>query len=227
MTHFSISRCRFLYAIAVVALLSSWAVTENVSSEPAERTKREFMELVVEDINDQQKIIQTAMDRSKKEGNGGALFVQIPSLIPFIDFDYWYIDRDLRWAPPIGSLLPSVKVPKGFVSDLASVPGIFWGKYPPTGRYAYAAVVHDYLYWSQAITREIADEILAIGMRDAGTDETTITAFKLAVNATGWKAWSNNQEAKARGEKRVLGVFPSDRLVSWKDWKAKSGVFKD
>lgn len=227
MTHFLNSRRHFIYAIAVVTFLSCWVTADDVLSEPNERTKREFMELALKDIDNEQMRIRAEMNKSKTEGNGAALFVQIPTLIPFIDFDYWYIDRDLRWAPAKGSKLPSVKVPKGFVSDLASVPAILWMKYPPTGRYAYGAVVHDYLYWSRTTTKEIADEILALAMRDAGTDEGTITAFKLALKAAGWKAWSDNKKAKANGEKRLLGVFPTDRLVSWEKWKAKPGVFKD
>lgn len=40
----------------------------------------------------------------------------------------------------------TVIVPKGFRTDFASVPRIFWGIFPPaTGRYIRAAVVHDYL----------------------------------------------------------------------------------
>lgn len=212
--------------MVVIGTLVSWTV-EVTSGEPTERTKREFMELVVKDIDGEQIRLRAEMEESKKTATGEAVFFQIPTLVPFVDFDFWYIDRDLRWAPPKGSPLPSVKVPRGFVCDLASVPPLLWGKFPPTGRYAYAAIIHDYLYWTQTTTREIADEILAIGMRDAGTDEGTITTFNLAVKAVGWNAWSNNQEAKARGEKRILGAFPTDKLVSWETWKKKPGVFKD
>ena len=37
-------------------------------------------------------------------------------------------------------------VPKGFVTDFASIPRIFWSIIPPTGRYTKAAVLHDFLY---------------------------------------------------------------------------------
>lgn len=39
-----------------------------------------------------------------------------------------------------------VNVPKGFETDFASVPRIFWSLCPPDGQYAQAAVTHDYLY---------------------------------------------------------------------------------
>lgn len=49
-------------------------------------------------------------------------------------------------------------VPKGFKTDLASVPRIFWALIPPFGRYSQAAVVHDYLYRVEHDRKE-ADEI--------------------------------------------------------------------
>jgi hypothetical protein len=38
-----------------------------------------------------------------------------------------------------------VVIPKGFVTDLATVPRIFWGIISPSGRHDLACVVHDYL----------------------------------------------------------------------------------
>jgi hypothetical protein len=38
-----------------------------------------------------------------------------------------------------------VEIPKGFVTDLATVPRIFWGIISPSGRHDLACVVHDYL----------------------------------------------------------------------------------
>jgi hypothetical protein len=38
-----------------------------------------------------------------------------------------------------------VTIPKGFVTDLATVPRIFWGIISPSGRHDLACVVHDYL----------------------------------------------------------------------------------
>lgn len=36
-------------------------------------------------------------------------------------------------------------IKSGFITDLASVPRLFWGTLPPHGDYAKAAVIHDYL----------------------------------------------------------------------------------
>jgi hypothetical protein len=39
----------------------------------------------------------------------------------------------------------TVTVPKGFITDLATVPRIFWGIIPTHGRHDLAVIVHDYL----------------------------------------------------------------------------------
>lgn len=44
--------------------------------------------------------------------------------------------------PQVGTLI----VPKGSVTDLASIPRFLWALLPPFGRYAFAAVIHDMLY---------------------------------------------------------------------------------
>lgn len=38
-----------------------------------------------------------------------------------------------------------IEIPKGFVTDFASVPRIFWSILPPFGTYSKACVLHDYL----------------------------------------------------------------------------------
>ena len=42
-----------------------------------------------------------------------------------------------------GSIL---KIPKGFETDLSTVPKFLWGILPPFGNFLLAAIVHDYLY---------------------------------------------------------------------------------
>ncbi len=49
------------------------------------------------------------------------------------------------------------RVPKGFITDFASVPRPLWNVLPPTGPYGPAAVIHDYLYRTAAVSRMDAD----------------------------------------------------------------------
>lgn len=58
-----------------------------------------------------------------------------------------------------------VTIPVGFETNFASVPRVFWSILPPWGRYAKAAVVHDYLYRHQVGTRKEADDIFLEAMR--------------------------------------------------------------
>lgn len=60
-----------------------------------------------------------------------------------------------------------VIIPIGFVTDLASVPRLFWPICPPYGKHLEAAVLHDFLIrndWS----REKADREFMHAMRKAG-----------------------------------------------------------
>lgn len=58
-----------------------------------------------------------------------------------------------------------VRVPKGFRTDFASIPCVFWICLPPTGPWRQAAVIHDYLctlgyprFLTDAIFRHIMEE---------------------------------------------------------------------
>jgi len=52
-----------------------------------------------------------------------------------------------------------VTVPKGFVTDFASIPRPLWSVFPPCGKYTKAAIVHDYLYTRQGCSRFLADAV--------------------------------------------------------------------
>jgi hypothetical protein len=41
--------------------------------------------------------------------------------------------------------VPIIDVPRGYRTDVASIPRLFWRILPPAGRYGKAAVVHDWL----------------------------------------------------------------------------------
>lgn len=61
-----------------------------------------------------------------------------------------------------------IRVPAGFVTDLASVPRALWWMIPPHGRYAKAAIVHDYLYDQAIGTKEYADKVFLEAMEVLG-----------------------------------------------------------
>lgn len=55
-----------------------------------------------------------------------------------------------------------IVVPAGFITDFASIPRFFWRILPPFGKYAAAAIVHDFLYATKPdwCNRKIADSIM-------------------------------------------------------------------
>ncbi|EAQ5940000.1 DUF1353 domain-containing protein [Salmonella enterica] len=61
-----------------------------------------------------------------------------------------------------------IEVPAGFVTDLATIPRIFWTILPPDGKYAKAAIIHDYLYDNALRTKKEADLIFLDGMTVLG-----------------------------------------------------------
>ncbi|EKZ9425997.1 DUF1353 domain-containing protein [Salmonella enterica] len=73
-------------------------------------------------------------------------------------FSFWLIDDESD----------VIEVPAGFVTDLATVPRIFWIFLPPDGKYAKAAIIHDYLYDNALRTKKEADKIFLDGMTVLG-----------------------------------------------------------
>lgn len=138
----------------------------------------------------------------------------------------YFLTAPISWKPNPGQArYKTVTVPRGFVTDLASIPPIFFSALRPDGEYAYAAVVHDYLYWTQTRSRDEADDILKMAMEDFKVGTVKIGAIYAAVRLAGKAAWNGNAEKKAQGENRILSRFPQDPRTRWEDWKQRPGVF--
>lgn len=143
----------------------------------------------------------------------------------FADRTYFLL-KEVGWEPNKGQeALGAVAVPPGFVTDFASIPRIFWSILPPDGDYTYPAIIHDYLYWEQPVSRSDADTILKYAMEDFKVSTPKIAAIYSGVRAGGGIAWDNNAALKKAGEKRTLKTWPSDPTVRWEEWKKKPGVF--
>jgi hypothetical protein len=150
---------------------------------------------------------------------GGPLY-----LLRFADRVY-VLTKPIAWSPNPGQPYKRVEVPPGFVTDFASVPRAFWSVVRPDGDYAYAAIIHDYLYWTQDRSREESDQIFKLVMEDLNIDATTIKVVQAAVRRGGNAAWESNARLKAGGEKRILKTFPSDPTTRWEDFKKQPNVF--
>jgi hypothetical protein len=152
----------------------------------------------------------------------GALFIG-----RFVEPMY-FLTKSIKWKPNADQTeFSPVSVPVGFVTDLASIPRVFWSLLRPDGEYTFPAIVHDYLYWVQSTKRETADMILKMGMQDFGINTATINTIYDAVRVGGGASWNNNAALRMAGERRVLVRFPTDPRTRWKDWKKMPGVFGD
>ncbi|EAO0947453.1 DUF1353 domain-containing protein [Salmonella enterica] len=89
-----------------------------------------------------------------------------------------------------------IEVPAGFVTDLATVPRIFWSVMPPDGKYAKAAIIHDYLYDNALRTKKEADLIFLDGMAVLGVPKWKRIVMYLAVRIFGRGNYSKDQQAR-------------------------------
>ncbi|EBH8951739.1 DUF1353 domain-containing protein [Salmonella enterica] len=87
------------------------------------------------------------------------------------------------------------EVPAGFITDLATVPRIFWTVLPPDGKYVKAAIIHDYLYDNALRTKFEADRIFLDGMTVPGVPKWKRTVMYLTVRWFGKGKYTNKSQA--------------------------------
>ncbi|WP_050995880.1 DUF1353 domain-containing protein [Bradyrhizobium yuanmingense] len=141
--------------------------------------------------------------------------------------EIYFLLKPITWKPNPDQApqLTPVEAPIGFVTDLASIPPILYSLLRPDGVYAYAAILHDYLYWIQDRPREQADEILRLSMIDFEVEASKVVAIYEAVRTFGRSAWAHNARLRASGEKREIVKFPPNARTSWIQWKKDPQVF--
>lgn len=214
-------RALLVNAVVLASPFGGYSIASAAQSvESAER--QAFLEKAMLQVHQQ---VAAQEEEQRRLGSGAVL--QVATLAPFGDWDYYFVKGGpVIWRPNPGQTFKTVNVPEGFVTDLASVPRAFWQLMRPEGRYAYAAVVHDYLYWAQDRSKEEADKIFRFAMEDSKVDATALTTLYAAVDLLGRSAWENNCKLKKSGERRVLKRFPPDFTTSWAEWKLQAGVFQ-
>ena len=144
-----------------------------------------------------------------------------PAVRAFGDNKFWITVEDMTYY--IGSTNEKIVVPKGFVTDFASIPQGLWSLgLSPQGQYSRAAVIHDYLYWTQGCTRDQSDKLLVIAMKESrvsGFDEFVV--YK-GVHLGGGGPWSENAKERERGLPRVIPEEyqrPADPNIRWPEYR--------
>ena len=154
--------------------------------------------------------------------SGNARFPIDPPPAPFVrgfaDGSNWMLQSPL--IHEIGKNSPYIViVPRGFVTDFASIPQpiqILRASLS-IGRYGSAAAVHDYLYWRQDCTREQSDNILEIAMMEAGVSFLERKLIYEAVRQFGQAVWDGNKRARQAGLIRTVGP-PNDQVPPTGTW---------
>jgi hypothetical protein len=102
-----------------------------------------------------------------------------------------------------------VHIPKGFVTDFASIPRGLWNLFPPAaGKHSKPAVVHDAMYKTgccsvdgcpdpRPMTRGECDDIFKEAMGVAGVNWLAKQIIYAGVRVGGWRAWAKHRKAEA------------------------------
>jgi Protein of unknown function (DUF1353) len=140
-----------------------------------------------------------------------------PAVRAFGDNKFWITIEDMIYV--IGSTNERIVVPKGFVTDFASLPQPLWSLgLSPYGQYSRAAVVHDYLYWSQGCTRAQSDRLLVIAMKESNVSGFDETLVYQGVDKGGAGPWNANAAERNAGLPRIVPesyLRPADPNVNW------------
>ncbi len=159
-----------------------------------------------------------------------------PELKKFRD-NYWMLVKDFTFyiGEEVNGVKPSIKVPAGFVYDLASFPKPL--SFLNRDSYNSAALIHDYHFWVQPCVehtdkknRKIANKIFKQSLKSSGHGKPVSFMLKHPMSKFSSCAWRKNQRRRKRGECRFvpenLRGFSAES-VSWKSYKAqacKNGV---
>ena len=145
-----------------------------------------------------------------------------PSFRAFGDNQYWITLEDMTYV--IGNTSQSITVPKGFVTDFASIPrGLWLLGLSPYGQYGRAAVIHDYLYWAQGCTKDQADRLLVIAMKESAVNNFDELAIYKGVSLGGNRPWKANAAERKEGLPRVVPEIylrPVNPNINWPKYRA-------
>lgn len=103
--------------------------------------------------------------------------------------DIWIVDRDYRIVYTRGGVTTQLVVPKGTLTNFASVPWFGRIFVPVSGKHTEASVVHDFCYSGKVLSRFDSDWLFLTGMRTAGVRPWRRWVAYLAVRFGGSRAY--------------------------------------
>jgi hypothetical protein len=149
----------------------------------------------------------------------GCMMFQVPDSVDSRDFlngTEFLLTEPYVWR--IGNSRHSIAVPAGFVTDFASIPAPLRTVFERHGRYSRAAVIHDYLYWTQSCTRKQADNLFWIAMKELNVPAVTRGLVYTGVDVGGGSAWQANRNERRQGMPKIVPVayYPLSNTHTWK-----------
>lgn len=122
-------------------------------------------------------------------------------LTPNGDGKTWRLLGDFRFSTNSrGTESEEMTVPEGFQTDFASVPPFLWSIISRWGKHGFGAVIHDWLYWNQHVTRKEADLIFLEAMEASHVGFFRRRIVYRALRLVGWTAWNSNKSNKKKKE---------------------------
>ena len=129
-----------------------------------------------------------------------------PLVIPFVErrqrklfgIGLWWYDQNLyKLGEDYEATLingQTITIPKGFVSDGATIPWYIRFIFTQMGIYFPACVVHDYLYFTRLLgSRVVTDVQFLYDMVRCGMKKAKAELFYIAVRLGGKKWWNRNK----------------------------------
>lgn len=116
-----------------------------------------------------------------------------PLQVEQVSGDIWKTLRKISYYTNDKNTLYTI--PSGFHTDFASIPRILWTIVGhPAGKYAQAAVLHDYLYKIGALDRKQADLLFLEAMEVLKVRYSQRYALYWGVRIGGWAAWNSHRD---------------------------------
>ena len=112
----------------------------------------------------------------------------------------------------VESLGYKITVKNGFDFNGASIPQSLWSVYgnPLSGKFRIAALVHDALYASQKVSRELADAIFLDLMKQHEVGYLKRQTMYYAVRSAGWYSWKQLTKEEIETYKEFINVEKID-----------------
>lgn len=120
-------------------------------------------------------------------------FRNVPAMKPHGESD-WVLMEPLIYICDNGDVICA---PAGFITDLASIPGLFQNLIHVNDAHRLPAIIHDYLFVIQDRSRAEVDAVFLEAMKSAGVSWWKRNVMYAAVRAGGWLPWGKNAESLA------------------------------